>query len=98
MKHTNSNITAAVHPTDSANRLNNDINLKTTSFFYVNRARSECHGCTAALRPIALPYPSPILDIPTSAATYLHACNDARDPSSERWNLVSEKVPVILPK
>ena len=59
MKHTNSNITAAVHQTDSANRLSNDINLKTTSFFFVNRARSKHHRCTTALRLIVLPYPPP---------------------------------------
>ena len=34
----------------------------------------------------------PFLDVPTSAARYLHARNDARDPSSERWNFVGENV------
>ena len=41
---------------------------------------------------------SPVLDVPTSAARCLHACNDVRDPSSETWNCVGENVPVILPK
>jgi len=44
------------------------------------------------------PIPPLFLDIPTSAARCLHIRNDARDPSSERWNCVGEKVPVILPK
>ena len=45
------------------------------------------------------PIPPPLfVDVPTSAARCLHACNDARDPSSERWNCVGKKVPVILPK
>ena len=38
-------------------------------------------------------FPSP-LDVPTFAAK----CNDARDPSSERWNCGREICPVILPK
>ena len=38
------------------------------------------------------------LDIPTSAARRLHVRNDARDPSSERWNCVGENYRVILPK
>ena len=65
-------------------------------FFFVIRARS--HGCTAALRLIVLPYPPLFLGVPTSAARCLHARNDARDPSSERWNCVGENYPVILPK
>ena len=36
------------------------------------------------------------LDVPTSAARCLHAHNDARDPSSERWNCVSENYPEIF--
>jgi len=32
------------------------------------------------------------------AARYLHVHNDARDPSSERWNCVGENWPVILPE
>ena len=28
----------------------------------------------------------PRLDVPTFAVKRLHVCNDARDPSSERWN------------
>jgi len=39
-----------------------------------------------------------VLDVPTSAARCLDARNDARDPSSERWNCVGENYPVILPK
>jgi len=38
-----------------------------------------------------------ILDVPTSAARCLHARNDVRDPSSERWNCVGENYLVILP-
>jgi len=41
-------------------------------------------------------FPSP-LDVPTFAARCLYICNDARDPSSERWNW-GENCPVILPK
>jgi len=45
-----------------------------------------------------LPYSPLFFDVPTSTASCLHARNDARDPSSERWNLVGENVLVILPK
>jgi len=45
------------------------------------------------------PYHTPAcLDVPTFAARYLHVHNDARDPSSERWNYVGENWPVILPE
>ena len=40
----------------------------------------------------------PVLDIPTSASRCLHTRNDARDPSSERWNCADENIPVILPE
>ena len=40
----------------------------------------------------------PPLDVPTSAAGCLYVRNDARDPSSERWNCGRETCPVILPK
>ena len=40
----------------------------------------------------------PPLDVPTFAARCLYVCNDARDPSSERWNCGREICPVILPK
>jgi hypothetical protein len=40
----------------------------------------------------------PRLDVPTFAARYLHVHNDARDPSSERWNYGRECCPAILPK
>ena len=40
----------------------------------------------------------PPLDVPTFAARCLYARNDARDPSSERWNCEREICPVILPK
>jgi len=46
-------------------------------------------NATDVLHPSGLLY-NPI---PTSAARCLHACNDARDPSSERWNYVGKKVP-----
>ena len=42
-------------------------------------------------------FPSP-LDVPTFAARCLYVRNDARDPSSERWNCGRERCPVILPK
>ena len=42
-----------------------------------------------------LPPPS---DVPTFAARCLYVRNDARDPSSERWNSGREIFPVILPK
>ena len=40
----------------------------------------------------------PHLDVPTFAARCLYVRNDARDPSSERWNCGRESCPVILPK
>ena len=40
----------------------------------------------------------PPLDVATFAARCLYVCNDARDPSSERWNCGREICPVILPK
>ena len=40
----------------------------------------------------------PPLDVPIFAARCLYVCNDARDPSSERWNCGREICPVILPK
>ena len=40
----------------------------------------------------------PPLDVFTFAARCLYVRNDARDPSSERWNCGREICPVILPK
>ena len=40
----------------------------------------------------------PPLDVLTFAARCLYVRNDARDPSSERWNCKREICPVILPK
>ena len=40
----------------------------------------------------------PPLDVPTFAARCLYVRNDARDPSSERWNCGREICPIILPK
>ena len=40
----------------------------------------------------------PPLDVPTFATRCLYVHNDARDPSSERWNCERESCPVILPK
>jgi hypothetical protein len=34
----------------------------------------------------------PPLEVPTFAASCLHVCNDARDPSSERWNYGRERL------
>ena len=67
-------------------------------FFFVSRACS--HRCTAALEDFLYsPYPSPpCLDVPTFATRHPHVHNDARDPSSERWNWVGENWPVILPQ
>ena len=41
---------------------------------------------------LTLPPPPPhaCLDVPTFAARYPHVHNNARDPSSERWNYVGE--------
>jgi len=41
--------------------------------------------------------PPPRLDVPTFATRCLHIHNDARDPSSERWNCVGKNRLVILP-
>jgi hypothetical protein len=35
---------------------------------------------------------SPRLDVPTFAARCLHVLNDARDPSSEKWNYGRERL------
>ena len=40
----------------------------------------------------------PPLDVPTFVARCLYVRNDARDPSSERWNCGRERCRVILPK
>ena len=40
----------------------------------------------------------PPLHVPTFVARCLYVLNDARDPSSERWNCGREICPVILPK
>jgi len=40
----------------------------------------------------------PPLDVPTFAARCLYVRNNARDPTSERWNCGQESCPVILPK
>ena len=40
----------------------------------------------------------PPLDVPTFNARYLYVRNEARDPSSERWNYGRENCPVILTK
>jgi len=37
--------------------------------------------------------PPSVLVVPTFAARCLHAYNNARDPSSERWNYVGKRVP-----
>ena len=42
------------------------------------------------LRVVYHCFPPP-LDVPTLAARCLYVRNDARDPSSERWNYVGEK-------
>ena len=42
-------------------------------------------------------FPQP-LDVPNFAARCLYVRNDARDPSSERWNCGREIFPVILSK
>jgi hypothetical protein len=40
----------------------------------------------------------PSLDVPIFAPRCLYVRNDARDPSSERWNCGRERCPAILPK
>ena len=42
-------------------------------------------------------FPLP-LDVPNFAARCLYVRNDARDPSSERWNCGREICPISLPK
>ena len=49
------------------------------------------------LRVVCHCFPPP-LDVPTFASRCLYVRNDARDPSSERWNCGREIYPVILPK
>jgi len=44
------------------------------------------------MRLIVQPYSPLWLVVPTFAVRCLHGCNDARDPSSEMWNYVGEKV------
>ena len=46
----------------------------------------------------SLPLLSPSFRVLTFAARCLYVRNDARDPSSERWNYGRERYPVILPK
>ena len=46
----------------------------------------------------SLPLLSPTFRIPTFAARCLYVRNDARDPSSERWNCGRERCAVSLPK
>ena len=67
------------------------------------RAQS-CDRCgSGTLRPgqvlgvVCHCFPAP-LDVPTLAARCLYVRNDAKDPSSERWNCGREKCPVILPE
>jgi len=67
-------------------------------FFFIIRACSWCHGCTTAFKAYCTTLFPLFLDVPTFTTRCLHACNDARDPSSERWNCMGKKVPVILPK
>ena len=47
---------------------------------------------------IVCPCFPPPLDVPTFAARCLYVRNDARDPSSQRWNCGREICPVIFPK
>ena len=54
--------------------------------------------CCSLVGLLYSPYRPACLDVPTFAARYLHVPNDARDPSSERWNCVGENWPVILPE
>ena len=54
-------------------------------------------SCGKFLGVVCLCFPPP-LDVPTFAARCLYVCNDATDPSSERWNCGRKIFPVILPK
>ena len=49
------------------------------------------------LRVVCHCFPPP-LDVPAFAARCLYVRNNARNPSSERWNCGREIFPVILPK
>ena len=67
------------------------------------RAQSRGRDGSGTLHPCqvlrgSLPLFPPPLDVPTFAARCLYVRNDARDPSSERWNCGREICPVILPK
>ena len=68
-----------------------------------NTSSSSSSSSSSSLGPVAnathvlqpgwlmyLPYPPAFLDVLTFAARYPHVPNDARDPSSERWNCVGE--------
>ena len=73
---------------------------------------SQLHGSSSSVEPMAnttdvlqpsrlivLTLSPPVcLDVQTFSARYPHVPNDARDPSSERWNCVGENWPVILPE
>jgi hypothetical protein len=52
---------------------------------------------TAAVRLIVLPYHPPLSRRSHSLRQVPPRPSDARDPSSEKWNCVGEKFPVILP-
>ena len=47
---------------------------------------------------ILSPPPHACLDVPMFTARCLHVHNNARDPSSVRWNCIGENWPVILPE
>ena len=49
--------------------------------------------CSLKAYCTTLSHPPFVLVVRTLAARCLHARNDARDPGSERWNYVGERVP-----
>jgi hypothetical protein len=60
-------------------------------FFFSSSSSGPGAYAPDALQPVGLlcnPVNPPVcLDVPTVAARCLHVFLDARDPSSERWNL-----------
>jgi hypothetical protein len=56
------------------------IRIRHQGLEHITRMHCSLKACCATLLP-------PVLDVPTVAARCLHVLRDARDPSSERWNL-----------
>jgi len=67
-------------------------------FFFYYRARSICPRCTTAYRLIVRPWTPLSFRRPYSRRQVPPRPNNARDPSSKRWNCGRECWPIILPK